>query len=602
MTTQRFYEFGPFRLDSKSCVLLRAGAVVPLNPKAFDTLRVLVENHGSAVGKDELMKLVWPDTFVEETNLTQQISILRKALGDSPEGSSYIETIPKRGYRFVAALNGQVTARKKRLNWPVVSASLLLVTVASVWAYVRLSRSGRESMLPAIAVLPFVDMSAAKDQEYFSDGLTEQLIDALTRVPGLQVAARTSSSAFKGKQQDIREIGARLKVGMVLEGSVRQTGQRLRITAQLNSVKNGFHLWSETYDRDEKDIFAVQEEIARAIVVALKIRLTTQPNVRLVTQHTANLEAYNLYLKGRYFWNVRTVEALAKSRRYFEEAIRTDPNYALAYSGLANAYVQGPVGIPTHEAVPKARAAARRAIEIDDRLAEPHASMAQIRLYYDWDWPGAQQEFQRAIHLDPNNANAHHAYSHYLTAMGRHAESLREAQKALDLDPFETIINTHMEWCFFYARQYDRALAKCRQTLRNDPNFLMSKLILGHIYERKQMYPEAIAALQDSVRLSKDDAALGYLGNALAVAGRNEDALRVLSDLQRISKERHVSPYSIALLYVGLGDKNRAFEWLERTYAERSPKLVYLKVEPQLDPLRSDPRFGTLMAKMGFDN
>jgi len=383
MTTQRFYEFGPFRLDSKSCVLLRAGAVVPLNPKAFDTLRVLVENHGSAVGKDELMKLVWPDTFVEETNLTQQISILRKALGDSPEGSSYIETIPKRGYRFVAALNGQVTARKKRLNWPVVSASLLLVTVASVWAYVRLSRSGRESMLPAIAVLPFVDMSAAKDQEYFSDGLTEQLIDALTRVPGLQVAARTSSSAFKGKQQDIREIGARLKVGMVLEGSVRQTGQRLRITAQLNSVKNGFHLWSETYDRDEKDIFAVQEEIARAIVVALKIRLTTQPNVRLVTQHTANLEAYNLYLKGRYFWNVRTVEALAKSRRYFEEAIRTDPNYALAYSGLANAYVQGPVGIPTHEAVPKARAAARRAIEIDDRLAEPHASMAQIRLYYD---------------------------------------------------------------------------------------------------------------------------------------------------------------------------------------------------------------------------
>jgi TolB-like protein len=445
-------------------------------------------------------------------------------------------------------------------------------------------------------------MSAEKDQEYFADGLTEELTDALTRVPGLQVAARTSSSAYRGKQQDIREIGARLNVGMVLEGSVRQTDQRLRITAQLNSVKDGFHLWSETYDRDKRDIFAVQEEIARSIVAALKIQLATHRDARFVTQHTTNLEAYTLYLKGRYLWNVRTVEALAKSRRYFEEAIRTDPSYALAYSGLANTYVQGPVGLSTDEAVPKARSAARRAIEIDDRLAEPHASMAQIRFYYDWDWPGAEQEFKRAIQLDPNNANAHHAYSHYLTAMGRHSESLREAQKALDLDPLETIVNTHMEWAFFYARQYDRALAKCLQTLKNDPNFLMSKLILGQIYEQKRMYSEAIAAFQDSVRLSRDDAGVGRLGNALAVAGRRDDALRVLSDLERTSKERRVSPYSIALLYVGLRDKDRAFEFLERAYAERSPKLVYIRAEPSLDPLRSDPRFGALMTKMGFIN
>jgi TolB-like protein len=445
-------------------------------------------------------------------------------------------------------------------------------------------------------------MSAEKDQEYFADGLTEELTDALTRVPGLQVTARTSSSAYRGKPQDIREIGARLNVGMVLEGSVRQTDQRLRITAQLNSVKDGFHLWSETYDRDKRDIFAVQEEIARSIVAALKIQLATHRDARFVTQHTTNLEAYTLYLKGRYLWNVRTVEALAKSRRYFEEAIRTDPNYALAYSGLANTYVQGPVGLSTDEAVPKARAAARRAIEIDDRLAEPHASMAQIRFYYDWDWPGAEQEFKRAIQLDPNNANAHHAYSHYLTAMGRHPESFREAQNALDLDPLETIVNTHMEWAFFYARQYDRALAKCLQTLKNDPNFLMSKLILGQIYEQKRMHSEAIAAFRDSVRLSSNDAGVGYLGNALAVSGRRNDALRVLSDLERMSKERHVSPYSFALLYVGLRDKDRAFESLERAYAERSPKLVYIKAEPLLDPLRSDRRFDALMTKMGFIN
>ncbi len=390
MATQRFYEFGPFRLDSKSCVLLRDGGIVPLNPKAFDTLRALVENQGSPVGKDELMKLVWPDTFVEETNLTQQISILRKALGDTPDGCSYIETIPKRGYLFVAALNGQVPSRKKRLNWLVITATVLLVAGASVLAYALLSKAGREATLTTIAVLPFVDMSAAKDQEYFSDGLTEELTDALARVPGLSVAARTSSSAYKGKQQDIRDIGARLKVGMIIEGSVRRSGQRLRITAQLNSVKSGFHLWSETYDRDEKDIFVIQEEIARAIVAVLKIRLATAPNVRLVAQHTVSPDAYNQYLKGRYFWNERTIEAFAKSRRYFEEAIRTDPNYALAYSGLADTYVAGPVGLPSEEAVPKARAAARRAIEIDDRLSEPHVVIADIRFTYDWDWPGAE--------------------------------------------------------------------------------------------------------------------------------------------------------------------------------------------------------------------
>jgi tetratricopeptide (TPR) repeat protein len=296
------------------------------------------------------------------------------------------------------------------------------------------------------------------------------------------------------------------------------------------------------------------------------------------------------------------VEAFAKSRRYFEEAIRTDPNYALAYAGLADTYVQGEIGLPPEEAVPKARTAARRAIEIDERLAEPHVSVAQIRFTYDWDWPGAEQEFQRAIQLNPNYANAHHAYSHFLTAMGRHAESLREAQKALDLDPLEAIINTHIEWCLFYARQYDRALAKGRENVDKDPNFLTSKLILGHIYEEKAMYPEAIAAFQDSVRLSKDDVVISSLGNALAVAGKKKDALRALDDLQRISKERHVSPYSYALLYVGLRDKDRAFEWLERAYAERSPKVVYLKVEPQLDVLRSDPRFDNLTKKMGFTN
>jgi TolB-like protein/Tfp pilus assembly protein PilF len=483
-----------------------------------------------------------------------------------------------------------------------ITAALALIGGLGIAAYLGRSRAGPETSPPAIAVLPFVDMSADKSQEYFTDGLTEELIDALAKVPGLRVVARTSSFAFKGKQQDIREIGGTLKVGMVLEGSVRQTGERLRITAQLNSVKDGFHIWSDTYERDRRDIFAVQEEIARAVAAALKIRLAAQPNKRLATQPTLSLEAYSLYLKGRYVWNERTAEALARARQYFEEAIRIDPSYASAYAGLADAYVQGPVGLPPSEAIPKARAAARKAIEIDDRFAEPHSSLGLIHLNYDWDWPGAEQEFKRAIELNPNYANAHHAYSHFLTAMGRHAESQHEAQEALELDPLETIINTHLEWYFHYARQYDQALAKCRMTLEKDPNFLMSKLILGQTYEQKGMNQEAIDTFQDSLRLSKDDAPVGYLGNALAVAGRKKDALSVLGDLQKLSKERHVSPYSIALVYVGLGDRDHAFEWLERAYAERSPRLVVLKVEPMLDSIRSDPRFGALMAKMGLSD
>ena len=600
MAEQRFYGFGPFRLDSKARVLLRGSEVVALTPKALDTLLVLVEHGGSPVLKDDLMKQVWPETFVEETNLTQQISLLRKVLDDSSGGVSYIETIPKRGYRFAAALNKEVPVRRKRPASVFIGAAVALLACVGLAVYLWGSRAGSETNPPAIAVLPFADMSADKSQEYFTDGLTEELIDALAKTPGLRVVARTSSFAFKGKQQDVREIGERLKVGMVVEGSVRQTGERLRITAQLDSVKDGLHIWSATYERDRKDIFAVQAEIARAVAAALKIQLADQPNKRLATQPTASLEAYGLYLKGRYAWNERTAEALARARHYFEEAIRIDPNYASAYAGLADAYVQGPVGLPPSEAIPKARAAARKAIELDDRLAEPHSSLGFIHFNHDWDWPGAELEFKRAIELNPNYANVHHAYSHYLTSMGRHLESLRESQTALDLDPLETIINTHMEWYLHYARQYDQALAKCLRTLEKDPNFLMSKLILGQTYEQKGMNQQAIAAFQDAIRLSKDDIEVGYLGNALAVAGRKDDALGVLVDLQKLSKERRVSPYSIALVYTGLGDRDHAFEWLERAYAERSPQLVILKVEPRFDSIRSDPRFGALMARMGL--
>ena len=336
MQRRHYYDFGPFRLDSKSLVLLRDGAVVPVAPKALQTLLVLVENGESPVTKDDLMKQVWPDTFVEETNLTQQISLLRKVLDDSSGSASCIETIPKRGYRFTAALNPEVPVPRSRLHWFRIAAVCAAVASIGIAAYLWRSRAPLADNSPAIAVLPFVDMSEDKSQEYFTDGLTEELIDALAKAPGLRVAARTSSFAFKGKQQDVRTIGRTLQVAMVVEGSVRQTGDRLRITAQLNSVKDGLHIWSETYDRDRRDIFAIQEEIARAVVAALRIRIAAGPDSKAATQYAPDLEAYSLYLKGRYAWNERTAESLARARQYFEEAIRADPKFALAYAGLAD--------------------------------------------------------------------------------------------------------------------------------------------------------------------------------------------------------------------------------------------------------------------------
>jgi serine/threonine protein kinase/Tfp pilus assembly protein PilF len=457
---------------------------------------------------------------------------------------------------------------------------------------------------PSIAVLPFADMSPQRDQEYFCDGMTEELINALTKIEKLQVASRTSAFQFKGRARDIHEIGRKLKVQTVLEGSVRKAGKRLRITAQLVNVADGYHLWSEKYDRDMEDVFAIQDEISLAIVSKLKVRFLGQEKARLEKRYTDSPEAYNLYLKGRYFWNNRTKEGLQRGLEYFEQAIEQDPTYALAYAGIADCYNM--LGffdhLPPRQAFPKAKEAAEKALKIDETLAEAHTSLAHVRQYYDWDWLAAEREYRKAIELNPSYSTAYQWYAEYLGHMGRHHESIAMGKRALELDPLSPIIGANLAAFFLFARQYDQAIEGCQKVLEIDSDFMTAHWILGLAYAEKQMYDEAVSQIQKAVDLSggNDSPLLGWLGAIFSRSGKKDQAKKILVDLFEVSKRRYVSPFSIALNYLGLGQKDKTFEWLEKAYQERDHWMVSVR-SPLFDGLRSDPRFKALLKKVELE-
>jgi serine/threonine protein kinase/Tfp pilus assembly protein PilF len=469
----------------------------------------------------------------------------------------------------------------------------------------------RKETGPSIAVLPFANLSADKEQEYFCDGMAENLINALTHVEDLRVVARTSAFSFRGKEIDIREVGRKLKVETLLEGSVRKAGSRLRISAQLINVADGYHLWSEKYDRDigetccPEDIFTIQDEISLAVVDKLKVKLLGEEKAKLVKRHTRDLEAYDLYLKGRFFWNKRTQEGYRKSLGYFQQAIDRDPTYALAYVGIADCH--NLLGwydyLPPQEAFARARAAAQKALEMDDTLAEANASRGWISTNYEWDWPAAESKYRRAIELNPSYATAHQWYAEYLSYMGRHDESVAEAKRAQELDPFSMIINTDLGQVLYYARQYDQAIEQLQKTLELDPNFIVAHFFLAFVYAQKAMNDKAIAEAQRAMDLSARDHSLilAQLGATYSYSGRRDDAKKVLDELHQLSNQRYVSPFYMALIYMGLGQKDQAFEWLERAYKERDHWLETLKVHPWLDSLRSDPRFTALLKRIGLE-
>lgn len=622
--TNNLYAFGDFRLDPQNRTLRLGEEPVALTPKAFEVLLLLIQRSGQVVSKTELMRAVWPDSFVEESNLTQTVFTLRKALGETRE-QRYILTVQGRGYRFVAEVteapgNGHVSAgpsdlpprmgtsgtmpadRPSGKKFWMVSGAVFLVLVAALTAYLRRPGSRTQQQKASgrlmLAVLPFQNLTGDPTQEYFSDGLTEEMISQLGSVEPkrLGVIARTSVMRYKSSQEQLGQIGRELGVQYVLEGSVRRDAEKVRVSAQLIQVSDQTQLWTRQYDRELSGLLGLQDEITQEI--ADEIQLTLGEDRRPLTASrppiAKSYEAYDLYLKGRYFWNKRTPEGFREAINYFQQAIARDPDYARAYAGLADCYVLQPgyAAIPQTEYLQKARVAALKALQLDEGLAEAHTSLALITENYDWDWQTAEKEYRRAIELNPNYATAHHWYAEYLTWLGRFDEALRESERARQLDPFSLIIASDNGMIFYFSRQYDRAEEKLNAVLEMEPSFGRAHMV-RLVYVEKGQFAKALADIEKYTPHSTP----WDLAYVLGRSGHRAEAQRVLEEL----KQRHpTDPAAFAWAYMGMGNKDQALAWLEKAYAQHSNVMVTLKVDPAWDPLRSDPRFQNLLRRVGF--
>jgi eukaryotic-like serine/threonine-protein kinase len=499
-----------------------------------------------------------------------------------------------------------VSEIKRHKRGAVLIIVALLVSVAAI-VYFSIG-IGRQNAIVSLAVLPFVNVGADPDAEYLSDGVTESLINSLSQLSNLKVMSRNSVFRYKEREQqaaspDAQAVGRELGVRGVLTGRIVQRGDMLSISVELVDVKDNTHIWGEQYDRKLNDLLAVQREVAKEITQKLRVKLTGEDQKRLTKDYTENTEAYQLYLKGRYYWNKRTEEGIKKSIVYFEEAIRKDPRYALAYAGLSDSYYTLP-GIGLYrpkEAMPKAKAAVTKALEIDDTLAEAHASLGPIKLYYDWDWPGAESEFKRAIELNPSYATAHQWYAEYLITLGRVDEAVREIRRAQELDPFSLTINTQVGWIFYYARQYDQAIEAYRKALELDPNFAYAHGRFTRAYIAKGMYEEAVNEYSKSAFITRlRPGAEAILREAYGKSGWKGFLKKQIELEKEAAKQVYISPYRIANHYALLGENDQAFDWLDKACEERAISLVQLKVDPQMDGLRRDPRYEELLRRIGF--
>ena len=641
--TKHFYEFGPFRIDSAERVLLQDGKLVHLTGKAFDVLLALVERSGHIVKRDELIEKVWPDCFVEEGNLTVTISMLRKVLEAGENGNPYIETVPRRGYRFTAEVReipidgekqtplkeagsrvaanekeltvttdgGEAKGQERRLKAPagpgrktalLVAAVLVIGTLAGLLLFRRGERTAAE--IKSLAVLPLRNLSGDLEQDYFAEGMTEALINHLAKIGALRVISRTSAMHYKETAKQLPEIARELKVDAIVEGSVLRSGDRVRIAVRLIHAPTEQHLWASSYERDLRDVLDLQREMAQTIAQEIQIKVTPAEQARLARARPVNRKAYLDYLKGRHHWNKRTQESLNKAIEHFQSAIEEDPTYAPAYAGLSDCYgLMGTVGIgrkSPRETRPLAVAAARKALQIDGELAEAHAALATMH-HYEWEWVEAERGFQRALELNPGYPHGHALYSDYLVSRGRLEQAVAEARRAEELDPLSVNMKWHVGYTLYFARRHDEAIQQLQNTLELDPNYAWAHWILGISYVHKSMFAEAIASLEKAVALSKSPSFVAWLASAYAMSGNTVQARKLLRELMDLQKQRYVSPAAIAQLYISLGEKDRAFEWLEKAYQERSNFMAYLGVNPAVDPLRSDPRFQDLLRRIGLE-
>jgi serine/threonine-protein kinase len=516
--------------------------------------------------------------------------------GGPPAGTAEIAAAPTASS---AHLILKIKRHQRRVT--VVLTALVLIVIAVVAYYLYSTRTGKA--IDSVAVLPFVNSSADANTEYLSDGISETLINSLTQLRQLRVVARHTAFSYKGKEIDPQVVGQELNVRAVLMGRVRQLGDTLNIQVDLVDVTTGAQLWGKDYERKISDVLAAKQEIAREVTENLRLRLSGEEQKQLVKRDTTNAEAYQLYLKGRFSWNRYTEEGFRKSIEYFKQAVEKDPAYALAYSGLADSYsLLGELSVaPPKESFPQARAYAEKALVLDETLAEAHLSLGIVELLYEWDWPAAEKELRRAKELDPNNPQVYHFYGHYLQSVGRVEEAINETKRALELDPTSLVINAELGWAYYCARHYDQAIAQDRKTLELDPNFVYTSWVIAQSYEQTERYQESIAELK---RARTIDANWPYiiaeLGYAYAASGERSEAERILQQLKERAAREYIDAILIAYIYVGLGQKDQAFAWLEKAYQERSGLMPFLKGEPKWDPLRGDARFADLLRSIGL--
>jgi len=526
----------------------------------------------------------------------------------TPPGRINPDLSPKLEEIILKCLEKDPENRYQSAKELAVDLRRLMASASAVAALRDRTYSGRQRRasrrrIRSLAVLPLANLSRDPEQNYFADGMTEALITHLSKIGALKVISRTSAMRYKGTDKSVPEIACELGVDAVIEGSVLRAGKRVRITAQLIHAGTDEHLWAESYNRGLHDVLSLQSEVARAIAQEIRIKLTAQGQARLVGARPISPEVYELYLKGRYYWNKRTEEGAKKALAYFQQAIERDPAYAQAYAGLADSYyILGYYNLlPSKQAFPRAEAAAMKALELDDTLAEGHATLGVVTWLFNWNWVQAEKEFKRAFELNSSYATAHMWCAHLFVTLGRHEEALAESNRALQCDPLSLIINTSLGWTFYFARNYNPSQEQLRKTLDMDPSFAFAHVCLGQAYEQKGMFEEAISEFQKGITFSGGSTyALAGLGHAYAMAGKRDEAQSVLNQLKDLSKQKYVSAYDIAAIYTGLGEKEQAFAWLEMAYEERSHLLTYLKVEPTLDPLRSDPHFADLLRRVGI--
>lgn len=622
--TRQTYEFGAFRLDPSERTLLRQGQSVPLTPKVFDTLVYLVENSGCLITKDDFMKQVWANAFVEDAALAQTISQLRKALGDS----EMIETVPKKGYRFVGAvrtveavrqtvtpgpttaepktkslpgIDNQIRSKKKIRPWVWASAALIVLAVAGFF-YAHERSANTRPTIRSLAVLPLQNLSGDPNQEYFADGMTDELITDLAQIHSLRVISHTSVIQFKHTQKSLPEIAAQLNVDAVVEGSILRTGNNVRITAQLLDARRDQHLWAASYEREMSNVLELQGQVASSIADQINIKLTPEEGATLTSRRATNPAAYDALLTGKYLFNRRRVDDTEKAIAYLKHSLEIDPNSPEAWSALAYCYASlgSDMGAADPaKVIPAARAAIAKALQLDPNLAEAHTILAWTKLWYDWDWSGSEQEFRRSLELNPNDSVTHREYSHYLQLRRRFDEAIAQNKLAIELAPLDFLPAVHLAWVYVDAHDGAHAVAQSQHVLEMDPTVTGTYIMLAGGYELQGKWTEAAAAITKT-RTSYPHEYFPEIAYIKAASAGRAQAQEALADLTEFARTNYVSPFKFAAYYAALSDRDKAFEYLEKAYRQHDTLLVSLDVNPHLDNLRSDPRFRELERRVGF--